>query len=401
MRVVKWVGIVLLALPLLLIGILATPPMTRIVVRKALPRVNAQLNGELRVAEIGGSLLGRIHLGGVTLRDASGEVVIQAEHVALNYGLRDLLRGRISLGPIFLDRPVVRLVKSHPGEPYTLLRVFDRNRDPADTSRSQTDLSIRDLDMREGTIVATVWRQPAEPARKEGQPQALDTVRLEHLNLDLPLIHYSVQPGQERLALLEIASARGRLAEPALDLYELYGEAELRGDSITIALERIDLPNSRMRAKAWIVTNPDGRRFAAHATVNKLVAGDIAGFVSGAAIPADWTFDGEVHASSRGADALLVGSRNFTLQAAGGTLRGTVALTGADDEWSAEHGRVEVAGIQVAELLAALGVRSTVRARLDGTITAQGRGGAVDLRVAGLRGYGVRSAAAGHIRAQG
>lgn len=400
-RALKWVGIVLVALPLLAVLFVASPPGTKLIVGRLMPKLNEQLNGQLTVREIGGSLLGRIHLGGVVLRDASGEVVLQAEHVALDYGLRDLIRGRISLGPIFLDRPVVRLLKDHPGEPYTLLGVFEQPDDPTDAARSATDITIRDVDMRGGTVFATVWREPANPQR-EGAQQ-LDTVRLEALDLALPLIHYSSSPGAagEKTALLEIASGRGRLVEPALELYELRGGAQLRGDSITIALDRIALPHSRLGAEAWIVTREGGRRFAATASITELVAADVAGLISGVRIPDDWSFSGDVRASSRIPRAVSVTSPNMKLRAAGGTLQGTVTLVGTDNEWSAEHSRIEVAGVQIAQLLRAFGMRSTLRARVDGVVTADGRRGSADLRVAGLGGHGVRGPIAGRIQARG
>jgi autotransporter translocation and assembly factor TamB len=397
-RALKWVGIVLIALPLLAVLFVASPPGTKLVVGRLLPKLNEQLNGQLTVREIGGSLLGRIHLGGVVLRDASGEVVLQAEHVALDYGLRDLIRGRIALGPIFLDRPVVRLVKAHPGEPYTLLGVFEQPDNGNDTARSTTDITIRDVDMRGGTVFATVWREPADPQR-EGAQQ-LDTVQVEALDLMLPLIHYSSGTGQ-RTALLEIGSGRGRLVDPALELQELRGNAKLHGDSITVALDRIALPNSRLGAEAWIITDPSRRRFAASASVEQLVARDISGLITGATIPDDWSFSGDVRASSRVAGAMSIASPNLTIRAAGGTLNGHVTVVGADNEWNAEDSRIQVAGVQIAQLLRAFGMRSTLRARVDGVVTADGRRGSADLRVAGLAGYGVRGPIAGHIRANG
>lgn len=397
-RILKGVGIVLMALPLLAVLFVASPPGTKLIVGRLMPKLNEQLNGQLTVREVGGSLLGRIHLGGVVLRDASGEVVLQAEHIALDYGLRDLIRGKITLGPIFLDRPVVRLLKDHPGEPYTLLGVFEQPDDLTDTARSTTDITIRDVDMRGGTVFATVWREPADPQREGAQP--LDTVQLEALNLVLPLIHYS-SGGDERLALLEIGAGGGRLVDPPLELYELRGDAQLRGDSITIALDRIGLPNSRLGAEAWIVTREGGRRFAASANITELVAADIAGLISGVSMPDDWSFSGDVRASSRIAGAVSVTSPNMKLQAAGGTLRGRVTLVGADNEWSAADSRVEVAGVQIARLLRAFGMRSTLRARVDGVVTADGRRGSADLRVAGLGGYGVSGPIAGRIQARG
>src|SRR5207248_577800 len=128
-RVAGWIGIVLFGLPVLLLVLISTPPVTRLVVRKLLPKVNEQLNGRLTVEGIGGSLLTRLDLRGVTLRDPEGEVVLQAERLRVGYSLWDLLHSKISLEPLQLERPIVRLLKGHPGEQYSIVRVFQKKTD--------------------------------------------------------------------------------------------------------------------------------------------------------------------------------------------------------------------------------------------------------------------------------
>ena len=75
---------------------------------KMLPKVNAQLNGRLTVQEIGGSLLHRLVLRGVSLRDPEGEIVLEADRVDVGYNVWDLLHGKISLSPLLLERPLLR-----------------------------------------------------------------------------------------------------------------------------------------------------------------------------------------------------------------------------------------------------------------------------------------------------
>ncbi|MGH7529569.1 MAG: translocation/assembly module TamB domain-containing protein [Gemmatimonadales bacterium] len=399
-RLLARVGIGLLALPLLLLVVISLPPVTRMIGRRLLPKINEQLNGRLDVADLSGSLLGRLELHGVTLRDPAGDPVLQAERVELDYGLRDLLRGRISLGPILLVRPVVRLVKEHPGEPYSILQIFATG-DDEKRETGNVDITVRSLELRDGTLFATVWRQPADPQLETAQQ--LDTVRLESVNLRLPLLHYSAGPTLPRTAIAEITSARAWLVHADLELLELAGTANLRGDSLDVALETVRLPHSRFSATAWLLTRGDRRRFAAAADVEQLTAADIDGLITGATIPADWTFAGTVRAVSPGSEggALTVSSRDLRIGAAGGTLTGAVTVIGDDTEWMAEDSRIVVQGVQVAELLRPFGVRSTLRARVDGVLTADGREGTADLGVAGLRGYGVASAATGRIQASG
>ena len=393
--IVAWVGIVVVGLLLLL----NSPPVTRFAVNKLLPKLNQQLNGRLTVEGISGSLLNNLQLRGVTLRDPAGQVVLQAERVDVGYSVWDLAHGKITLGPLLFERPIVRLLKDHAGEQYSILTIFEQREDSVSTASKGVDLTIHDVTLRNGAVVATIWRQPAAPQQEQNQP--LDTVQLQNVNLSLPLLHYSAGPSLPRAALLEIASASGFLSDPELELDKLEGEAHLQGDSIVIALRTIQLPASRLSAEAWLVTTPDRRRFDATAHIAELVAGDVRSFVSGADIPPDWTFHGTLRVVSRGSGGVLATAPDFSLAAAGGTVRGHVSVEGQDNEWNAQNSRLDVAGVKVEQLLRAFHVPSNLRAQLDGVITADRQRGAADLRLAGAAGYGVRGPVHGRVRAAG
>ena len=163
----------------LLIGLvlISSPPGTRFVLNRLLPKINEQLNGRLTYEGASGSLLRGINLSGVTLRDPEGEIVLQAERVEVGYSIRDILRGKITLGPVLLEKPIVRLLKGHPGEQYSILRVFAKEDKGTDTTSSAVELRIQDITMRDGSILATTWRNPADPQR-EGAQQ-LDTMQLD------------------------------------------------------------------------------------------------------------------------------------------------------------------------------------------------------------------------------
>lgn len=398
-RILTGVLAVLIAPLLIGLVLLNSPPGTRFVLNRVLPKLNEQLNGRLTYEGASGSLLRGINLRGVTLRDPEGEIVLQAERVEVGYSIRDILRGKITLGPVLLEKPIVRLLKSHPGEQYSILRVFATEDKGTDTTSSSVELRIHDVTLRDGSILATTWRNPADPQR-EGAQQ-LDTLQLVNVNLELPLISYSAGAGMPRAAALEIASGSAWLPNPALELQALSGSAQLLGDSISVSLTTVQLPESKLSAGAWLVTAPDARRFDATAHVASLKAGDIKSLISGATVPDDWTFQGTLRASSRPSRAVVVASHDLYITAAGGSIRGRVAVVGADNEWTAENSRVTLAGIQVQRLLRAFNVRSNVRATLSGVIAASGRSGSADLQIAGLSGYGMRDAVQGYVRAAG
>src|SRR5256885_10132963 len=394
-KVLIWAGIVVVGL-LLLVN---SPPVTRLVVNKFLPKLNQQLNGRLTVQGVSGSLLSNLQLRGVTLRDPEGQVVLQAERVDVGYRLWDLVHSKFTLGPLLLERPIVRLLKDHPGEQYSILRIFERREDSVTTASKGVDLTIRDVTLRNGAVVATIWRTPAAPQQEQAQP--LDTVQLQSVNMSLPLLHYSSGPSLARAALLEIASASGFLSDPELELDKLEGEAHLQGDSIVIALRTIQLPASRLSADAWLVTTPARRRFDATARVADLVAGDVRSFISGADMPADWRFHGTLRVVSQSSGAVVVTSPDFNLAAAGGSVRGHVTVEGQDNEWNAQNSRLDVAGVKVERLLRAFHVPSNLRAQLDGVITADRQSGSAQLPLTGAAGYGVPGPIHGEVSATG
>ncbi|HWC75600.1 MAG TPA: translocation/assembly module TamB domain-containing protein [Gemmatimonadales bacterium] len=388
------VGIVMV-LVLILVN---APPVTNLVVRKVLPTINQQLNGTLTVEGIGGSLLNRLELRGVRLRDPEGQIVLQADRLNVSYDLLDLLHHKISLSSLSLERPVLRLLKDYPGAQYSILRIFAKE----PTTQQQTgtvDLTIREIELRDGVVFATVWRRPAAPQQE--QAQQLDTVQLEKVNLSLPLLHYSAGPNLPRAALLQIATAQAFLARPELELDQLAGEAQMHGDSMVITLRSVRLPASNLDAEAWLVTTPDRRRFDATAHVHDLAAGDVKGFISGAEIPPEWHFRGDFRTTSLRSGSVLVQGRNLDLTVAGGSVKGQVTLLGQEKEWNAQNSRLEVANVQVERLLRALHVPSNLRAQIDGAITADRQSGTIDLQLTGAAGYTVQGPVNGHVHAAG
>jgi autotransporter translocation and assembly factor TamB len=398
-KALLWTLAIVIGLPLLLLVVISTPPATRFVIGKVMPKVNAQLNGSLTYRSVSGSLLRGLELHGVVLRDPEGEIVLEAERVGVAYSLWDILHKRIRLGPVALDKPVVRLLKSHPGEQYSILRVFSKETGNEKRETGNVDLRITQVTLRDGTIFATIWRNPADPQQESAQQ--LDTMQLLNVNMDLPLLTYASAPNAPRGALLEIGAASAWMPEPALDLRRLNGRAQLLGDSIAVVLHGLDLPHSHLSADAWIVTATNERRFNASAAVRELRAGDINGFIAGADIPADWTVQGTIRAFSRPKSALVISSPDLRVYAAGGSLTGRVMVVGSDNEWSAENTRIEVSNVEVERLLRAFHIPSDLRATINGEITADGRNAQAALRVQGLAGYGVRGAVNGYVNARG
>ena len=147
---------------------------------------------------------------GDAARDRKGTSVLQEIGSGGDVAERHALTGKHGL--LELERPIVRLLKGSPGEPYSILRVFERRDEGVDTASKSVDLTIRDITLADGAVVATVWRASADPEPE--QAQALDTVQLQSVNLSLPLLHYSSGPNLARTALLEIAAARAFLSSP-------------------------------------------------------------------------------------------------------------------------------------------------------------------------------------------
>jgi translocation and assembly module TamB len=202
-------------------------------------------------------VLTHIVLRDVTISDSLGGVLLQTPLLEASYRLVDLVAGRIVLSQLFLDRPVVHLVRLHRGR-WNYEEVF---RAPATTdfTRKPALVEFRRVSIRQGDIrvdAPTVARAPLQPVSRNGAPpnqphieQGPDgLVRVYHataFTLNLPYVRIAT-PARDPI-LLRIAALAMQLEDPKLTLTDLQGEILTAGDSLRFSLVHADLPATRVR----------------------------------------------------------------------------------------------------------------------------------------------------------
>src|SRR5919106_4388937 len=103
------IGIVALAL------IVSQTPWFRDWMRRYVVRESKQyLNGELSIGSIGGNLLFGVHVNDIAV-DVSGERVVAAKSVEVDYSIFDIVSRGVVLNEIRLVEPVIRLERDGNG----------------------------------------------------------------------------------------------------------------------------------------------------------------------------------------------------------------------------------------------------------------------------------------------
>ncbi len=372
-RLIAW----LLGVPLLLIMVallaLSTPWATRFIVARALPMINQQMNGRLTMREVRGSIFGRLDFRGVTVTDLAGTPLATADRVIVGYRLLDFIRGKIVVNPLILEKPSITLVQNAPGEPYPLMRVFQKN--PASTARSA--VTVRGLEITGGTVVVTVPTQarPVGAEVRSAEP-LLRTVHVNRLDLDMPRLDFAMGGTEPVDASVEINEARAEISDPRLSLRALAGTADMHGDSISLDLTNAELPASKVSLAGWAVMPAGERpRFDGELHVARLSTADLAAIAP--QIPAGWEIRGDAtgHGDSTGAMSADMKAIEFFAGRNAGSLRGTLAMdVDPDGRWRQRGTSLRFDNLDVVPLIRQMRTLPTVpiSGRLNGALKADG-----------------------------
>jgi translocation and assembly module TamB len=170
-RIIGKVSFAVLAVVLLAIGGLWTFAQSasggNLIRRVALKQINHRIAGRLRIDRLrfGGD---RVTLGGVALEDPQGDVVARVRGLDLQFAPLALLRGRLEIDRLEIDRPDLRLVSSERGS--NLSRALaSRERQPPEPATSPAAsrgpglvIDLHQLVLRDGNLSV---RSGAPPVR--------------------------------------------------------------------------------------------------------------------------------------------------------------------------------------------------------------------------------------------
>lgn len=255
-RVLKWIGVSAAGLSLLLVVVGAVLTQTSWgrgqLLRRALPLVQAQLLGKIRVGGLSGSVLGGLVLTDVELRDTEGVVAVSARRVAASYRLLALRHKRVELGDV------------------TAAGVF-----------------VHARPLQDGTLNLLRLKKPAE------HPGPLPvTIAVRRAQVDAELLYEGplAAPGQASGQPRRIVVGAGIRAEAA---------AVVAAGSLDVRLQRLDLDlskplSARVTLQGHALLSGDGPLRRGAVTLTQLTAGLGEATLTGSGsymLPSDW----EVH----------------------------------------------------------------------------------------------------------
>ncbi len=148
LKILFYIAVCLCFVVVATIGVTQTALFRNWLKRTLLSKVNAAINGELRVGEFSGNLFLGLTIDSVSLR-IDGDDFIRAERVDLRYKPLALLRKTISFSELTIYQPVIRLLKSKDGR-WNVERLAKEKAEGGGTFDWAMDIS--DLEIRNGQL---------------------------------------------------------------------------------------------------------------------------------------------------------------------------------------------------------------------------------------------------------
>ncbi|KPJ96469.1 MAG: hypothetical protein AMS18_00785 [Gemmatimonas sp. SG8_17] len=303
---------------------------------------NNALHGSMEAREISGSFLGGLVARGLVIREPDGTILAEISELQLGYGLRDILGGRIVLGSLRLTSPQVNLIK-RPGRRLNLEEVLGVG-GPGGDGRSPL-IAFNDVEITDGTLIV---RAPTDRRDSlievEDTPDGLMRVRrITGLNGTLPYVRISSPLPNEDGIRIDAAALRGVVSDPSLTVIKARGRIEVRGDSVQLAMDEVELPASQAELQGSLGFATGTLMLGLGIQARQLTTDDIRGLVG--AVPAGLTGDGVLQIQSLSEDVLSFRAVDFSVEGTGGggAANGELAMVlGPGDEWAFQPTRIDL-----------------------------------------------------------
>ena len=179
-------------------------------------QANRNLNGQLSIGRLGGTLFRGVELENVVLA-IDGREAVSIGSVVVQYNVMQLITKGISIDHVRLDQPVVHLWRS--GGSWAIARAVRKESREADRSGPGRPIAIQEIDIAGGSVVIHD-RASAGPTQLPSRIERLDaSVRFRY-----EPVRYSV----------EIAHVSFRGSDPAFALLSLSGGVAVRDDTLYV-----------------------------------------------------------------------------------------------------------------------------------------------------------------------
>ncbi len=154
-RRLKWAGLVLAALVVLLVALYLALTSSAVLKAVVLPRVGAALNAQVTAGDILLRPLSELRLKQLEVTPTNGPTLLRAADVTVRYDLFSLVRGRFILPEISLDRPEVNVQVAGDGRS-NLDALLARPAPPTPARAEVPELDLGTLSLRGGSLTYCV-----------------------------------------------------------------------------------------------------------------------------------------------------------------------------------------------------------------------------------------------------
>ena len=216
LRVVALVGTLLVGIVALAL-IVSQTPWFRDWVRRYIVRESKQyLNGELSIGRIGGNLLFGVEVSDVAV-DVSGERIVAAKAIEVDYSIFQLISKGVILNEIKLVEPALKLERN--GQGWNLAQLVKREQKEADREGPRRPITLESIEIADGRLTI------ADHVGADGYrlPQTIEDLDLK-VSYAYEPVHYSV--------VIDRVSLKSSL--PKFALTELAGKLAVRDDNLYV-----------------------------------------------------------------------------------------------------------------------------------------------------------------------
>ena len=329
------VGIVAVAL------IVSQTPWFRDWLRRYIVRESKQyLNGELTIGGLGGNLLFGVQVSDIAV-DVSGERVVAAKALEVDYSVFEIISKGVVLNEIKLVEPVVKLERD--GDGWNVAQLVKRQRKEADREGPRAPLSLQSIEIADGQVTI------ADRVETSGfrLPERIDDLDLKASYAYAP-VHYSV--------VIDRASMRA--VSPQVALTGLTGKIAVRDDNLYVETLSISTAESSLTIDG-VVEN-----YLKTPVVKVTTSGQVSLPEIGRVVPAAGSYalhpKFDVKASGPAENLAL----DLNISSEAGTVRGTLTADVKAPDFAA-RGRVDVKRLNLAPLVNNPAQRSDITGRAD------------------------------------
>ena len=348
------------------------------------------VQGDIEVGAVGGPLWSGLEVDRLVVRDTTGEIVLEADRLAADYHLVDLLAGRIVLRDVTLSGLRATLERKRNGT-WNFTGVFRRGGTDTAVAGPPPLVRIEGLALRGAEVrLIQPWDPPdsmrtaaaaaralaadrAHPGRvidagPEGYRKVVTFTRLGGLFSLLQLVSPTHDPVRAQFDSLGV-----QVSDPAVRLIDAKGKLALAHDTLSIALTKGVLPASEVTAEGAVLLGAGGPRFDLRARAPRVAFRDLRGFVPG--LP-DLAGSGRATLRTRPDGRLGVAIDGLDARGRQGHVSGRLtAVTGAGKELAFEHLDLQLDGMDPLALqgwVDSIPLRGTVDGRVlaDGSMSA-------------------------------